>query len=193
MNGDLERNPWTRKESHIIYQNPWLTLREDRVVRPNGREGVYSVVETRIATGVVTLTPDYETWLVGQYRYPTESYSWEIVEGGADEGEAPLTCIQRELREEAGLLAGCWTSLSGSIYLSNCISSEVGYLFLAEELVETEPEPDETEILQLCRVPFGKALAMADHGEITDAMSIMGLFMAERYLWRTRGLSFREP
>ncbi|MFP4172317.1 MAG: NUDIX domain-containing protein [Candidatus Hydrogenedentota bacterium] len=193
MNGDLERNPWTRRESHIIYQNPWLTLREDRVVRPNGREGVYSVVETRIATGVVTLTPDYQTWLVGQYRYPTESYSWEIVEGGAHEGEAPLTCIQRELREEAGLLAGRWTSLSGTIYLSNCISSEVGYLFLAEDLVETEPEPDETEILQLCRVPLGKALAMADQGEITDAMSIMGLFMAERYLWRTRGLSFREP
>ena len=192
MNRDLERNPWTRKGSQIIYQNPWLTLREDRVVRPNGREGVYSVVETRIATGVVTLTPEYETWLVGQYRYPTESYSWEIIEGGADHGEDPLACIQRELREEAGLLARQWIPLSETIYLSNCISSEVGYLFLAEDLVETDPDPDETEILQLSRVPFGKALAMADQGEITDAMSIMGLFMAERYLWRTRGVGFRD-
>ena len=183
-------NPWTRKDSRIIYQNPWLTLREDRVINPNGGEGVYSVVETRIATGVVALTRDCEVYLVGQYRYPTEGYSWEIVEGGADPGEAPLAAIQRELQEEAGLVARCWTPLGGEIHLSNCISSEAGYLFLAEELETCEPDPEETEILEVKRVPFRQALAMVDEGLITDAMSIMGLLRAERFLWR-RGLDFR--
>ena len=183
-------NPWTRTDSRVIYQNPWLTLREDRVINPNGGEGVYSVVETRVATGVVALTRDCEVYLVGQYRYPTEGYSWEIVEGGADPGEAPLAAIQRELQEEAGLAARCWTPLGGEIHLSNCISSEAGYLFLAEELETCEPDPEETEILEVKRVPFRQALAMVDEGLITDAMSIMGLLRAERFLWR-RGLDFR--
>ncbi len=182
---------WSRKNSRIIYENPWLTLREDRVINPNGGEGIYSVIETRIATGVVALTPEHEVYLVGQYRYPIDGYSWEIVEGGADSGETPLAAIQRELREEAGLIARSWTPLGGEIHLSNCISSEAGYLYLAEDLESCEPDPDESEVLEVKRVPFCEALAMVDAGEITDAMSIMGLLCAERMLWR-RGCDFRH-
>ena len=182
----LERNPWIRKSSEIIYTNPWITVREDRVIRPDGEPGVYGVVDTRVATGAVAITPTMDVYLVGQYRYPTEGYSWEIIEGGTDEGETPLECIRRELREEAGLIAQKWTPLGGEVHLSNCISSENGYLFLAEDLEETEPEPEATEVLQIRRVPFAEALAMTDEGEITDAISIMGLLLAERYLRRHR-------
>ena len=108
-------NPWKRIESRTVYTNPWLTLREDRVIRPDGKSGIYTVVETRIATGVVALTPDEEIYLIGQYRYPTEEYSWEIVEGGSDPGEDPLDTAKRELREEAGLVAAQWAAPGGAM------------------------------------------------------------------------------
>ena len=175
-------NPWKRIESRTVYTNPWLTLREDRVIRPDGKSGIYTVVETRIATGVVALTPDEEIYLIGQYRYPTEEYSWEIVEGGSDPGEDPLDTAKRELREEAGLVAAQWAALGGEIHLSNCISSEVGRLYIARDLTEVAPEPDDTEVLQTKKMPFTEALKMVDSGEIKDAMSILGILRVARML-----------
>ena len=175
-------NPWKTLGSREIYQNPWLRLREDEVIHPNGERGIYGVVETHAATGVCALTPDLEVVLVGQYRYPTESYSWEIVEGGAQPGERPLEAIQRELKEEAGLVARKWGPLAEEIQLSNCISAELGYIYWAEDLMETEACPDDTEILDVKRVPLTKCLQMIESGEITDAVSIMGLLLLERRL-----------
>ncbi|HOE65615.1 MAG TPA: NUDIX hydrolase [Candidatus Hydrogenedentes bacterium] len=175
-------NPWKTLSSKPIYRNPWFSVREDQVTRPDGRPGIYGVVETRIATGAVAVTGDGEVYLVGQYRYPLDCYSWEVPEGGAEEGEDPLTAIQRELREEAGIVARTWTPLGGAIHLSNCISSETGYVFLAEDLTETDADPDETELLCVRKVPFAQALAMVDANEITDAVSIIALLRADRYL-----------
>ena len=174
------RNPWKRIESRTVYANPWLSLREDRVIRPDGKPGIYTVVETRVATGVVALTPDEEIYLVGQYRYPTDEYSWEIIEGGSDPGEDPLETAKRELREEAGLAAKQWAPLGGEIHLSNCISSEVGRLYIACDLIEVAPEPDGTEVLQIKKIPFAEALEMVDAGEIKDALSILGILRAAR-------------
>ncbi len=168
--------------SKHIYSNPWMSVREDQVVRPDGQEGIYGVIETRIATGVVALTPERDIYLVGQYRYPTDVYSWEIVQGGADEDEDPLTACRRELQEEAGLLAETWTSIGGEIHLSNCISSEKGYIYVAEGLSETEASPDGTEVLQLKKVPLDEAVRMAVSGEIVDAVSVIGILLAEKWL-----------
>ncbi len=175
-----ESNPWTRLGSKTVYSNPWMTIREDEVIRPDGTKGVYSVMETRAATGVVALTPERELYLVGQYRYPTNVYSWEIIEGGADPGEIPLETAQRELREEAGLEAASWSPLGHEVHMSNCISSERAYLFLAEDLRLVGSNPDATEILQIKKVPFDEALRMVDTGEIVDALSILGILLANR-------------
>ena len=110
-------NPWKTLESRLVYSNPWISVREDQVIRPDGQNGIYSVVETRIATGVVALTPERDVYLVGQYRYPTEMYSWEIIQGGADEDEEPLAACKRELQEEAGLIAKDWTPLGGGKFI----------------------------------------------------------------------------
>lgn len=178
----MKSNPWKRLSSREIYRNPWMALREDRVIRPDGKEGIYGVVETRIATAVVALTPEHHVYLVGQYRYTVDAYSWEVIEGGADPGEAPLEAARRELREEAGLVASKWTRLGPEIHLSNCISSEIGYCYLAEELSETQAEPDGTELLEVRRIPFREALEMAEAGEIKDAMSLIALYRADRCL-----------
>lgn len=174
------KNPWKTIASREVYRNPWLRLREDRVVRPDGQEGIYGVVETRIATGVCAVTPERELYLVGQYRYPTQCYSWEIVEGGTDPGEAPLDAMKRELREEAGLVAARWTPLGHEIHLSNCISAEVGFIYLAEDLTECAAEPDGTEILEIRKAPMAECLTMIDRGDIVDAVSILGILLLDR-------------
>ena len=174
------KNPWTTLATRLVYQNPWITVREDKVLRPNGSPGIYGVVETRLATGVLALTPEDDCYLVGQYRYTMHEYSWEIIEGGSDPGEDALAAAKRELREEAGLVARDWQPLGGEIHLSNCHSSERGYLFVARDLEEVAATPDETEDLQLRRVPFREALAMVDRGEIRDSISIMGILRYAR-------------
>lgn len=179
-----ERNPWTTLETRMIYQNAWIRVREDQVLRPDGSPGIYGVVEARTATGVVALTDEGEIYLVGQYRYPIDRYSWEIVEGGAEPGESALEAIVRELKEEAGLSAERWIQLGPPVHLSNCFSNEEAIFFLARGLATVEASPDVTEILQLRKVPFGEALEMVRTGEISDAMSILAIVRADEYLKR---------
>ena len=173
-------NPWKTLSTKVVYENAWIRVREDAVIRPDGQPGIYGVVETRLATGVVALTPEDEVYLVGQYRYALDRYSWEIIEGGSDGDESALDAAVRELREEAGIEADHWVPLGPEIHLTNCHSNERGYLFLASGLRHVGAEPDGTEQLALRKVPVAEALAMVDSGEITDAMTIMALLRLDR-------------
>lgn len=157
-------------------------MREDQVIKPDGQPGIYGVVDTRLATGVVAFTEALEVVLVGQYRYPLDCYSWEIVEGGSDQDENPLDTIKRELREEAGLSAAIWLELGPEIHLSNCFSSERGYLYMACGLRPAPVEPDPNEILQVAYKPIGECMRMVEQGLIKDTMSVVGLYRAKTYL-----------
>lgn len=170
-----EENPWKKLSSKQVYSNPWISIREDQVIRPDGQEGIYGVVEPRLAVGVLVLDDRDRVCLVGQYRYPIDVYSWEIIEGGAEDGEDALSTAQRELREEAGLIANSWEKLCPDVFLSNCFSSERAVFFLARDLVETQAQPDATEILKLKTVSFEECLQMVKTGEITDSMSVIAI------------------
>jgi 8-oxo-dGTP pyrophosphatase MutT (NUDIX family) len=175
-------NPWKTLSSKRIYSNPWITLREDQVIKPNGTPGIYGVVTPRIATGVVALDKNLNVVLVGQYRYTVNEYSWEIPEGGAEKDESPIAAIKRELLEEAHLKASIWEPLSGGeIHLSNCFTDERAFLFLARDLQEVPVDEihsgDDTEVLQLKKIPLKEALSMAQKGEIKDALTIIGLHL----------------
>lgn len=175
-------NPWKRISGRRIYENPWIKVREDQVISPTGKPGIYGVVEARVATGVVALTDDNNVYLVGQYRYPTDTYSWEIPEGGGDDGESPLATAQRELKEETGLVATQWEQLGGEVHVSNCFSNERAYLYLARELVQGASEPDDTEVLQIKKVSFVECVKMVETGEIVDGLSIIAILRAARLL-----------
>jgi 8-oxo-dGTP pyrophosphatase MutT (NUDIX family) len=168
-------NPWKTLESRLVYKNAWMQIREDAVIRPDGKPGIYGVVEKGAATAVVPLDDEGYTYLVGQYRYPIGCYSWEVPEGGAEQGENPLHAIQRELREETGLEAELWQQLGPRIQLSNCISNELGYMYLARQLRSGSATPEGTEVLQVKRLPFEEALRMARDGRIEDSLSIIAL------------------
>lgn len=177
-----QRGPWQRLSSRPIYANPWIAVREDEVIRPDGNPGIYGVVEFQSwAIGVVPLAENGDTFLVGQYRYTLGCYSWEIPEGGGARTETPLAAAQRELREETGISAARWTYL-GEAHLSNSATDEVGCVFLAEDLTLGEAEPDGTEELRLWRLPFADAVQMALTGEISDALAVVGLLRADQYL-----------
>jgi 8-oxo-dGTP pyrophosphatase MutT (NUDIX family) len=175
-----KKNPWKTESTTIVYSNPWITVREDNVIQPSGNNGIYGVVQTRIATGVVALTDKGEVILVGQYRYATECYSWEIVEGGAERDENPIEAAKRELAEEAGFVAENWEQLGAEIHLSNSHSDERAFLYVAKGLTVVPRQPDETEELEVVQLPFETALEMVDRGDIKDALSIIGLLRIAR-------------
>ena len=157
-----------------MYENPWISVREDRVTRPDGESGIYGVVHYKnTAVGVLPIENGH-TYLVGQYRYPLEQYSWEIPEGGCPEGEEPLQAARRELKEETGFEAEKWRML-GQAYLSNSVADEYAVLFLATGLTPGEWQPEGDEILEIRRVPLDEALRMALDGRITDVMSQVAL------------------
>lgn len=168
-------NPWTTLSTEMKYENPWIRVREDQVINPSGGRGIYGVVMFRNrAVGVVPIDDEDHTWLVGQYRYPHHLYEWEIPEGGCPEGEELVDCARRELREETGLTAESY-ELIAELQLSNSTTDEVAYLFVARGIRQLEASPEETEKLEVRRVPLAEAIRMAMDGEIRDVMSVTAL------------------
>ena len=169
------KNPWVTKSTRIPYENPWIKIEHHEVVTPGGSNGIYGLVRYKNhAIGIVPVDEEGYTYLVGQYRYALEAYSWEIPEGGCPVGTDPLLTAQRELKEETGLVAGHWTRLL-EFHLSNSVSDEWGVAYLAKGLRQETAEPEDTEELRLRRIPLTEAIAMTLDGRITDALSILAL------------------
>jgi len=175
-------SPWRVRASRVVYVNPWISVREDDVLRPDGQPGIYGVVEFQnYALGIVPVTETGETILVGQWRYPLGLYSWEIPEGGGALSRPLLESARRELAEETGIQAGQWTDL-GPVHLSNSVTNEVGRVFLAQGLHFGQAHPEGDEALAVRRVPLSEAWQMALDGRITDGLSIVGLARAVHFL-----------
>ncbi|HEX8941090.1 MAG TPA: NUDIX hydrolase [Candidatus Limnocylindrales bacterium] len=170
-----EPNPWRRLSRRVAYENAWITVWHDEVVRPDATPGIYGVVHFPYpATGVVALDDEGRVLLVGQYRYTMDAYSWEIPEGGGAAGETPLEGAQRELREETGYRAREWREL-GRCWTSDSVTDERAWLYVARDLVPGEAAPEVTEPITVRWVPFDEAVAMCRDGRIVDAMSICAL------------------
>ncbi|SRR5579883_2598965 len=182
---ETAHGPWKRLGSREVYINPWIRVREDQVVRPDGKPGIYGVVEFgNVALGAVPLADNGDTFLVGQYRYTLDEYSWEIPEGGGEKGIAPLVSIQRELLEETGITAREWIDL-GRFHLSNSVTDEVGWVYLARELTLGEAHPEGDEQIEVRRLPLLEAYEMCMDGRITDGVSIIGITRAVHFLRKT--------
>ncbi|MDJ1494875.1 NUDIX hydrolase [Cytophagaceae bacterium DM2B3-1] len=175
-------NPWKTLSTKEIYTNPWIQVTESQVVNPGGGNGIYGVVHFKNkAIGIVPVDEEGYTWLVGQYRYPLNEYSWEIPEGGGPLNEDPLESAKRELKEETGFTASQWTLIS-RIHTSNSVCNEEGFIYMAQQLTAGETQPEETEDLILRRVHLSEAVEMVMQNQITDSLSIAGLLKAARIL-----------
>ncbi|HJV40661.1 NUDIX hydrolase [Caulobacter sp.] len=164
--------PWGVASSKVVYDNPWITVTEYQAVAPTGRPALYGKVGFKNqAIGIVPLHADGTVTLVGQNRFSFANYSWELPEGGAPHGEDPLDGARRELAEEVGLMAADWRMIL-KMELSNSVTDEFAYGFLAMDLSPTDTAPDETEDLAVARVPFGEALDAAVAGHMPDALTV---------------------
>jgi len=185
----LAENPWKILARKKIYENPWILVQEDEVINPSGGRGIYGTVSFKNkALGIVPVDEEGCTWLVGQYRYPLEEYSWEIPMGGGkivenrkDFETQLLEAAQRELLEETGLVAQKWTKIA-RIHTSNSVTDEEGFVFLAQELSQTDSSPEETEKLEVRRIPLSQALQMVMDDKITDAISMIGIMKVAKML-----------
>ncbi len=166
---------WKKLDSKTVYDNPWITVFEDHVMNPGGGENQYGHIHFKNkAIAIVPLDNDRNTWLVGQDRYTLGTYSWEVPMGGAGSDETPLAAAKRELKEETGLVAEKWTEVM-HLHLSNSITDEEGFVFIAEDLSEGETAFDETELLEVRKLPLIDAREMVNSGEITDAISVAAI------------------
>lgn len=175
------KNPWTTLSASEKYDNRWINVTEYQVINPAGGSGIYGKVHFKNkAIGIVPLDDDLNTWLVGQFRYTLNEWSWEIPEGGGAVDQPALESAKRELKEETGLTAARWTEIA-RVHLSNSVTDEEGFLFLAEGLAIGTNALEETEAdMKVWKLPFKKALEMVMAGEITDSLSVMGLLKVAR-------------
>lgn len=168
---ERELNTWKTLKSEVKFETPWIKVTRHEVLNPKGKPGLYGMVSFKnLAIGVLPLDKAGNTWLVGQWRYPLNAYSWEIPEGGGPHGIDPLDSAKRELKEETGLIAQKYIEL-GRIHTSNSVCDEYGILYLATELEQAEAEPEDTEDLQIRKLPFDEAFEMVMDGRITDSLS----------------------
>ncbi len=181
MNDNL-KNPWTKLSGRKIYDNPWITVEEHQVINPRGGNGIYGKVQFKNkAIGIIPIDEEGFTWLVGQYRYTLDEYSWEIPMGGGPIEDAILASAKRELKEETGLVAKHWENIM-RIHTSNSVTDEEGFVFIARDLEQQETEFDETEDLKIKRIPFKEAVALVMNEKITDSLSVAGILKANALL-----------
>jgi ADP-ribose pyrophosphatase len=169
------QNPWTTLKSEVVYETPWITVNNHDVLTPSGKEGLYGTVSFKnLAIGILPLDENYNTWLVGQWRYPLNKYSWEIIEGGGKLSQDPLESARRELKEETGLIAKRYTLLC-NMHTSNSVTDEYCHIYLAQDLEQALAEPEDTEVLQIKKLPFEEAFQMVMDGQITDSLSMVAI------------------
>jgi ADP-ribose pyrophosphatase len=168
-----EHGPWKTLKTTVAYDSPWIEVTHSEVLNPANNLGQYGVVHFKnLAIGILPLDADYNTWLIGQYRYPLKQYSWEIPEGGGDPNIDPLESAKRELLEEAGIKAARWTKIQ-ELHLSNSATDEFSIIYAAQDLTFHEPEPEEDEELEIKKVSFDEFYDMVDRAEITDSLSVV--------------------
>ena len=177
-------NPWKTLSTELKYDNPWIRVSESKVIHSNGGDGIYGLVHFKnVAVGILPLDWENNTYLVGQYRYALNEYSWEIPEGGSPSGETILETAKRELEEETGLIAKEWKAIL-KMHTSNSVTDEVGYAFVARGLSQGQAQPENTEDLEIWKVPFEQAFEMTMDGRITDSLSVVAILKVKLLISR---------
>lgn len=179
------KGPYEVLSSRNVYENPWLSVREDQVIRPGGKQGYFGIIEMKAGATVLALTPENEVYLVSEYKYGIERDSIELMSGALERDETPLGAARRELKEELGLEADEWIDLGVVDPFTTAVRSP-NYMFLAKGVHEGDQKPDEGEVLEILKTPFAEVIDMVMRSEITHSASCVLILKADRYL---RGFS----
>jgi 8-oxo-dGTP pyrophosphatase MutT (NUDIX family) len=161
------------------YTNTWIKVDEYKVIRPEGKQGIFGIVMMQPGISILALDNDNFVYLTKEFRFAIGKTSIEVVSGGIDAGETPEVAAKRELQEELNIVAQKLTPL-GEINPFTSVINSSAHLFLASDLDITQIKTEEE--LELIKVPFSKAHEMVINGEITHGPSCVLILKAAEYL-----------
>jgi ADP-ribose pyrophosphatase len=174
----------TTLETREVYRNQWLRLREDKILRSNGKGGIYSVVD-KDDCAVILPIQDGNVWLVEQFRYTIQERAMELPQGGWEmEIEDPEKLARGELKEETGLHAAEMVYL-GFLWIAYGFCRQKQHVFLATGLTLQESDPDEEEHdIVIHTKPVEEFEQMMLDGRIRDVCTVAawGLYL----MWKKR-------
>lgn len=173
-----KHGPWTIQATSCKYEDSFIKVLEDQVLRPDGQAGKYSTVTIKPGVAVLPIDSDGIVYLTQQFRYSLGKESIEVVSGAIEEQELPLESAKRELQEELGIKADEWTDL-GNFDLDTSIVSCPVYLFLAKHLNFVETEQEGTETIETLKVPLNAAIQMVMESAITHSPSCVLILKAQ--------------
>lgn len=173
--------PEKKLSSQQLYRGRAVNLRMDTVEKSNGKTTTREVVEHSNCVAVVVVDDQDNVLLVRQYRYPVGKFLLEIPAGGIDLNEEPLDCVRRELQEEIGYFPQKIEELGG-FYSVPGYGTEYLHCYLATDLVPSRLIAEDSEGIEVVRVPISKITQLITSGEICDAKSIAALltFLLQR-------------
>ena len=167
--------------SKVAYRARVFDVRRDEVRLPSGQETTYEIVVHNGAVAMVPIDGDGRLILVRQYRHSTGKRLLELPAGTLEDGEAPDACAQRELREEIGMAPGKLTRIA-EFFLAPGYSTERMRIYLAQDLSPEKLSTDEDEDLEIETLMMDEAFLRIERGEIEDAKTILGLYIAREKL-----------
>jgi len=177
--------PWKITDSQEKYKNPWIQVREDRVVRPDGKNGIFGVVEMVSGVSVLPFDDNGFVYLTKEFHYAIARDSIEVVSGAIDKGENSLAAAKRELREELGIKAGKWTEL-GLINPFTTVVKSPATMYLATKIKFSGTKLEGTEKISLMKVKFADAVRMVMESKITHGPSCVLILKTSEYLREKR-------
>ncbi len=177
---NLKRGPWRVIGTKDVYINPWIKVREDQVIRPDGKNGIFGVVTMKPGVSVLPMDENHNVFLTQEYHYAVERNSIEAISGGIEEKESVLDAAKRELKEETGIEAKEWTDL-GSVDPFTTVVNSPNHMFLAKGLSFSVANPEGTEKIKIIKVSFEQALDWAINSKITHSATVALILKAK--LW----------
>lgn len=180
----MEFNGWKTISSKIVYKNPWISVREDKVLDERENEKLFGVMDLPGGSSILPIDPNGDVYLVKQFRYGLGSYSIETPGGMIDDGETPEQAGKRELFEELGITTQKIISLGTAAGLTSTVK-HIEHLYLAQlnNVPEVKLESEE-EVIELIKVPFEQAVEWAVDSTITHSLAVITILRAKAYLER---------
>jgi len=181
-----KHGPWTIVGSEQKYKNPWMEVIEDKVIRPDGKSGIYAIAKVKAGVSILPMDDEGFVYLTHEFHYAIGKEDIETVSGGIDRDETPLNAAKRELKEELGIEASEWTDLGLVDPLTGYVVAPA-IIFLARKLKFGKTVQEGTEIIKMVKVPLEEAVKLVMESKITHGQSCVLILKAHEYL-RKRNL-----
>jgi len=175
-----KKGPWIITNTKVVYENPWIKVREDKVIRPDGKKGIFGVVSMVSGVSVLPMDKKGNVYLTREYHYGVERITIEAISGAIAKNETKLCAAKRELKEETGLIAKKWTYLGFVDPFTTAVVSP-NHMYLAQDLIQSEDEQEGTEEIRVIKIPFEKAVEKVMKSEITHSATATLILKAKNY------------